>query len=643
MNSAITTKPSTNCTVAPALSCASPRAVVNFRRAELVARRLTFAGYCRIRNGHPDREQLLIVILTFVRWVLFRLKSQNKDLPPADPSPSYLIGLPLERFIKLASQLVDLQVSRKVWRQRKVEAIEWRGESLYRRKVSIDFTMPDRSEFPEYWAAFEGHSDKTVVIPLSMMRKGVLHDFDLVDESRHPIPVCTREQHEKIAQAALLTRATKEIEDRGLGRTLDDDLQEQLVNIVHENNAIVASTLFDRFVDARALAPGTWHSDQRRALLDSAGFVQLLHSFAGQYLMCVFLAGLPGQRRVVKFAYEDQAGPSEARSTLFRSIRSWCQYIGWWPRVTHLGIGDTSAARSYHIEVAAPAELLIARADVREAVDTGTPLRSESLARRVHFYLTGSADLERLQSLDLEVHFALDPQGFLLSVMSVAITTFLLLATGVLLHINGIGLKQQDTAAVIVVAVPGLLAAVLFRSDEERLVAISIVGLRVIAGLLVAASLAAAGLLVVNVDSSTRFYGWCLSASIAGLAALATAVAWRLSSYWARVSSTPKAAGQAPPTNTAVRPRFPRIDLGALTRFRIVITAAGAVGLVGLAIAFGAQWPHLSLPSLQLGQEVWIRLAGSALFGVLVFCAVVSWLTALLGWLWRRSSPDVIQ
>jgi hypothetical protein len=579
------------------------------------------------------------MIATLLRWIFRRPTPQNPESTSTDRSP--IPGLTLEQFIKLSSQLVDLQVSRKQWRQRKVEAIEWLGESLYRRRVSVDFTMPPRPEFPQYWAAFDGLSDKAVVIPLSMMRKGVLHDFDIVDESRRPIPVCTREQHEAIAQAALLTRAVEEIEDRGMGRGLDTGLEQQLVNIVRENDATLAASLLITFENRQTLVPGAPPSDQRRALLENTRFMQLLRNLAGQYLMCVFLAGLPGQQRVIKFAYEDQAGPSESKGSLGSVFRRGCQYIGWWPRVTHVEIGDPSAARSYHIEVAAPRELLIARADVRQQQGTGSPLRSESLARRVHFYLTGSTDLENLPSMDLEVHFALDPQGFLLSVMSAAITTFVLLATGVLLHLNGFGLKQQDTAAVIVVALPGVLAALLFRSDEERLVAISVIWLRVVAALLVAASLGAAGLLVINIDSSTRSYGWYLVTFIAGMTAVGTAVAWRLSSYWARVAS-PQAAAQPVQPSATARPRVPRADVGAFTPSRFVITVFGLIGLVGLATALGAQWPHLSLPSWEAVQAVWFRLAAVAVFGAAVFIAMVSWTTSLLGWRWRRSSPEII-
>jgi hypothetical protein len=592
------------------------------------------------------------MMCAFIRLLLGERKVENSSSNVTYSSP--IPGLPAELFVTLASQLFDLHSRRRTWRHRRVEAIEWLGESLYRRRVSVDFTTPDRADFPQYWNTIDRLGHGQVIIPLSMMRKGVLHAFDIIDESRHSIPVLTRFQHEAIAVAALLTRANKAIENVKSGTTLDENLQDELVSIVRENNPEVAKANLDKFENPR-LGPRTGapqiYSEQRDALMSDGEFKQILGDFADQYLMCVYLRGAAGVRRILKFGYEDQARPvvDESRHRVRAAVRlRWQilrQYFGWLPRVTHVETADISSAQSYHIEVGAPTELLIARADLKPASQGGAaPLRSESMARRVHFHLpnTDYPSGADFKSMDLEVQFALEPQGFLFSVMLIAVITFLLLFSGLLWHFDGVALKQQDTAAGVVVALPGLLAALLFRSDEERLVAVSVIGLRAIAAMLVLASLTAAGLLVVNIDAKTRLYLWCAVTVFAGLLALTTVVGWRLSCYWARVASPREQqiakAGQASTSPVKERrPEIPRPGPGLITPWRALLTVLGIVGLLGLYGAVGGRWPS-SLPWPQLSLALWIGLA--VLAGL---AAVSNWLAAFLGWWWRRTSPDIIR
>lgn len=523
-----------------------------------------------------------------------------------------------------------------------MESIQWLGENVYRRSVSVDFTVPNKTDFPLFWITMELAPPGWVVIPLSLMRKGVLYDFDIFNESRRSIPVFTREQHEEIAVAAVIAKAVRSVERVNKGIAFDVPLQTSLEEIVRENDSTRAGRLLHSFVNSSGERATQSYLEQRRVLLADKEFMQLLRDLAEQYLMCVYLRASAGERRIIKFGYEDQSRNVDAH-WISSGGRRLLQWFGWWPRVTHVTTGDVSSAQSYHIEVAAPIELLIARADLRTVPVTSAPaVKSESLMKRVHFHVpaSGYSGLQ-FQSLDLEVHFALDPQGFLLSVTLVAVATFLLLFSGLLWHINGTTLKQQDTAAVVVVALPGLLAALLFRSDEERLVAVSVIGLRFIAGMLVFASLMAAGLLAINIDSETRLRGWYGVTSIAGVAAFAMTVAWHLSYYWGRVASPwrrpPFPGAEAhgsrqAPTRQLVRRPGP----GFIRSTRPYLTVLGLVAILGLYSALGGRWPTFPA-SLRINLAVWTG------FAVLVgLWAIASWLAALLGWWWRRSSPDII-
>jgi hypothetical protein len=568
------------------------------------------------------------------------------DVAPASPP---IPGWTPQLFAELAWQLFDLHARRKEWRHREVETVEWRGERLYRRRASIDFTVPGRDESPNYWTALSPLTG-WVVVPLSMMRKGVLHDFDIADESGHSVPVLTRAQHEAIAVGALVTLANKVIKAAG-ARRLDPTLVQQLVDVVRENDASLAELILTKLdqEDRRgsveqSVADAQGYMAQRHALLCDREFKALLQDLASRYLMCVYLRGAPLERRILKFGYEDYARDLARRPPLPRrflnSLERVGANIGWLPRVTRVRTGDPSATQSYHIEVAAPSELFIARADLTTRIDEHATIeRSESMARRVHFHLREDPQHPGASPMELEVHFALDPQGFLFSVLLIAFTTFLLLFVGLIWHLNGVALRPQDTAAVVVVALPGLLAALLFRSDEDKLVAASVAGLRLIVGMLVAASLAGAGLLALNIDAQTREYWWIGVVVVAGIPAFTTAVAWQLSHYWYRVASPFRAPRpRAPPRGNGAPhdhqlPGTPRPRPGLMVGIGLPVAAVGALGLYG---AIWGTWPTWAASLSNLSRSDWFGVAVVGLFG-----AASCGFAFVLASLWRHESPNI--
>ncbi len=570
----------------------------------------------------------------------------------APKSPPPIPGWSSELFAELAWQLFDLHIRRQEWRHREVESVEWLGVRLYRRRVSIDFTVPGMGteEFPKYWDALSPLTG-WAVIPLSMMRKGVLHDFDIADESKQSIPVLTRDQHEAVAVAALMTLATRAIKAAG-GRRLHSTLVERLERLVRENNADRAKAMLRAFEEGteRASDEGTvsdWktYSAQRHALLCDQDFLVLLRDLATRYLMCVYLRAAPRERRILKYGYEDQTR-EDIRPGFWKrranALYSLAVNLGWLPRVTRVKTGDPSGTQSYHIEVAAPTELIIARADLTAKSNGRTKIeRSDSLVRRVHFHVRDRDDLAAGEAnpMELEVHFALEPRGFLLSVMLIALMTFLLLFAGFLWHLNGVALRPQDTAAVVVVALPGLLAALLFRSDEEKLVAASVAGLRLMVGMLVLASLAAAGLLALNIDATTRQNLWLIVVVIAGLPAFATTVAWQLSLYWYRVASPSWYARRS--TTKSLRAegtidsgKIPRLRPWAMVKIGATLALIAALGVLGASRQTWPGWIPWPIPG-------WAWLMG---LSVVAGSGALACLTGtLLAWWWRSSSTDIIR
>ncbi len=565
----------------------------------------------------------------------------------SSPSAGSLEAWPVELFALLAGDLVDMHRARRQWRHRKVETIEWLGESLYRRHVSVDFTMPAKDQLPNYWSTLRRFRVPTAIIPLIAMRKGVLYNFDLMDESGRAIPVLTRDQHELIAVVAVLTEARSALhrsspsnEDRPEAVKLHPTLQTRISGIVRQNDPVVARTDFDALrdchsTDAADVADLASYTQQRCLLVSDDQFTKTLEEFAERYLMCICLGVSAGQRRVVKYSYEDRsvthvraARWQDRLGILFERV---LMGLAWLPRITRVQTGQPSSAQSYHVEVAAPSDLLIARADlvVPHAGKKSEVVRSESLARRVHFHVPSGAQrrnadagLSAFDSMNLEVHFALEPYGYLLSVLLVGAGTFLLLFSGLLWHAHGAHLAPGDTAAVVVVALPGLLAALMFRSDQEMLVALSVRGLRVLVGFLVAASLGAAGLLALQLDTTTRQWGWIVAIVVAGLAAASTYVAWCCSLCWARVASGRDRKVKGP--DGAIPRTSP---LAPMPRETIPIGVAALAAILSLT-------PLRSL----ISPEVW-----TGFFVLIVIVFVCTALAIGIAWCWRSRSPSIIR
>ena len=199
---------------------------------------------------------------------------------------------------------------------------------------------------------------------------------------------------------------------------------------------------------------------------------------------------------------------------------------------------------SYHVEVVAPAELLIEYARLeRETTILDLALgteRQESVCiaedahtERAHLYESlyttsrrESAPIptneEVRVSSAIKVEFLMRP-SFVLPSLLIGLITSGMLASGLVLH--GVGVPRQGDVTALLVVLPALFAAYLI-PGEHRLVRRMFRGVRFLVFLLSLASFVAAGSLTLSLSSTARVTLWAVLLGISSASTATIFAAW---------------------------------------------------------------------------------------------------------------------
>ena len=252
-------------------------------------------------------------------------------------------------------------------------------------------------------------------------------------------------------------------------------------------------------------------------------FETLARDLAEQFLLVVLIAGVPGQRRVLKFEYEDEcriaysyrrAGQEKGFRQFVRALKAIPTFIavhaGLEPLPITLGVRDVAYALSYHIEIPSPDGLYLLRASLdKDVPGSWEQLVYTGASERAHLYLY---DQPRSVKTRVQAHFCMDPSGWPALGLTSAGLTFAILAGGLILH-QFFG-RHPDTggAPAVLAVLPGVLAALYLRSGEHPILRWMIRGIRVFVVLLIAIALASAGMLAVRPGPAV--WAWlCLTVS----------------------------------------------------------------------------------------------------------------------------------
>jgi hypothetical protein len=439
-----------------------------------------------------------------------------------------------ERRKPIAFAVYQLLLDFPSWVHRRTERIEVISDDRVVRHVTVDFTAPDI----RFWK-----QKRETLVPLSLLRKGLLVGFDLTDESGRALPMLTRSDNSRLSLAMLLAHAGIVVERELLGlQDLSPSVRTDLADVVEADlqAAVAAVSRFERFTSLQHYC--IWR--------DEDALRPLISALSENFVMYVLLDAEPGERRIIKFSYEDDL-PQREEGAPSGAVRR--QRLVLPPLSYRLSLPMVSAAASYHIEVRSPERIGIGSAvftiprpetelegatelsrtiatdsSTDDPLDELLPLKPSGLPPAavgldtVHMYVTqqpaGSVGV-------IEFAFVPRPEGFLPEALAMTAIAAAVFAGGLLayaLHWH----RLPEASAALLVAVPGVFAGWLAQAAEHRLVQQLALTLRLLVLGVAGASFVAGATLVVSMPSAWRVSLWAAAFSFSVIAGARICLTW---------------------------------------------------------------------------------------------------------------------
>lgn len=372
------------------------------------------------------------------------------------------------------------------WVHRRVETVTFVDETLIRRRVSVDLTLPE---------AAVGR-DGSAYVPLALLAKRPLVNFDLRDEQGSALPHLTREQNGELVHANLMIHAGQAFAD-GVPPELDGLLWE-VVTAGRDDSIAAVETIRARWDE-----------------LTGAPFLNSVLDVLARSFLVVVPVSDADDRRVLKFAYDSSVQEERVGLRTRFNWRSWNVFF----IVPQVGDGG-----SHHIEVARQPDLEVA-AEILATDPSGEnevpSVGSREFGARAHAYVAGAP----LGSDAIgRVWMRVRRPGFLRGAPWIGAFTALVLSVAWFL-LPDVASGGKEAAALILV-VPSILATYLGRPGEHPITSEMLLGARIL--LLVAGflSFVCAALLAVGAGETLLRVAIGISAAVCWLIALALAKCW---------------------------------------------------------------------------------------------------------------------
>jgi hypothetical protein len=261
----------------------------------------------------------------------------------------------------LSEQLAYLFWDRERWVNRRVEQIEFTDQTLVRRRISIDFAIPESlgEEADERW------------LPLSVLRDWPpVLGLDLRTDDGKPIPLVSKVATNDLDRGVLGNLAAAALGEEAVG---GEHLARALDRIVYgkpgqKKRAFeVLRPSVQEIIQAREEELTDDDENDVERFLDMAAL--LLDST----LLWVKVRGAPGDRVIVKLAYDE---PVRRNLFLPRSILS---SLGLRSLAVDFEVSHVGDSGSYHLEVTVPAGVEVVGARLTLATDEKAKSRWDRL------------------------------------------------------------------------------------------------------------------------------------------------------------------------------------------------------------------------------------------------------------------------
>jgi hypothetical protein len=193
------------------------------------------------------------------------------------------------RIALAGAELLALIRDWPAWTHRRVEHVTFLEEDLVRRRISVDLTVPERA--PQAWNAR--------LLPLGLLRKGRLAQFDLLREGGESVPLLTSAQNGPLSVEVLAAAASLVMgEDEGV----PPGLRASLHAIATEDGTTAVEAW--RELGLADEGEGRW----REVLAADGWFMELALNLAQNFLVLAVVDAAVGERRVLKLSYVRRMG-----------------------------------------------------------------------------------------------------------------------------------------------------------------------------------------------------------------------------------------------------------------------------------------------------------------------------------------------
>jgi hypothetical protein len=365
-------------------------------------------------------------------------------------------GLSEEDFGKVGLTTAVLLLTWNRWTHRRVESARFIDADAARRSVSVDFTLP---HFVHRLRETPEHGTRRQLVPLGLLRKGTLVNFDLRDEAGHSLPLLTTAQNGQVAEATLvaLAAATLKIDVIHDAAAIQCDIR----HLVQAPGRAEASRPLAELFEKRDQL-----SQQRLKLRDDDAFPRIAAAFATHFLALTVAEIARHQRRVFYYAYDETLFDSPDPGRFLRIARGGERVV--WFTVPRVG-----EAESYHHEVEAPDGMQV---NTQIGISTDRrPAASRPLLRPIS--KSGNFQRSHAQFSNAEpgdeavIVVKIRPRpstvirgAVLGGFVSLALIVLVGTRLGPILAHGG-----TETAATLLLAIPGIAVAVLGREDDTEM------------------------------------------------------------------------------------------------------------------------------------------------------------------------------
>jgi hypothetical protein len=187
--------------------------------------------------------------------------------------------------------MLRLWVESEAWVVRRVEHMTFLDDRTVRRRVSVDYLSPRDA------VTFVGPDGKELVrvLPLTIMRKKSLINFDLRQEDGRPLPLLGLREAQALTLATVSAWASIALSEKNAG-PLSKVTRKILKDAVTGDQGEMI-TAYEVIAEAR--------EGQLATLRDDNVFKGVLDRFANSFLLYSIDDGPSGARRIVKFSYDE--------------------------------------------------------------------------------------------------------------------------------------------------------------------------------------------------------------------------------------------------------------------------------------------------------------------------------------------------